>query len=241
MRHPKERDQQEKGRKARHKGKGSKGDRNDAWEELWMGREGRGKLGEVWLFAPVARCKSRLRNRPTMKVQPCRVLKTAKTKSPSFPNYAVIRKDCPVGGGGSLVILVHSSVSFTHLDTSTFSAQDQHIELLAICAEIEGSKYNIFNIYIPPDSATNNYSPDFDGLFSLGDNEAFYFGDFNALRAEWFSSLSNTLLKAVTSSFSMVIPPLPSLVLQIKRFFLQMLRLLRPILFHLCRGVRKLR
>jgi hypothetical protein len=42
------------------------------------------------------------------------------------------------------------------------------MELLAICAVIDGSKYNIFDIYIPPASATNNYSSDFDGIFILG-------------------------------------------------------------------------
>ena len=36
----------------------------------------------------------------------------ASSKSPSFPNYAIVRRDRPVGGGGGLITLVHHSIPF---------------------------------------------------------------------------------------------------------------------------------
>jgi exonuclease III len=63
----------------------------------------------------------------------------AKFKSCSFPNYAIVRKDRPVGKGGGLITLIHNSIFFTNIDSSLFSAQDLSMELLGITASIGGS------------------------------------------------------------------------------------------------------
>ena len=35
----------------------------------------------------------------------------------SFPNYNLVCRDRPVGGGGGLAFLIHHSIPFTHVDT----------------------------------------------------------------------------------------------------------------------------
>jgi hypothetical protein len=105
--------------------------------------------------------------------------------------YNFIRKDRPVGGSGSLAILVHEYVSFPNLDTSQFTTQDQTLTLLAISADVSGLFVDIFNIHIPPASASANNKSDFTSLFNLPSNDALVFGYFNAHHAEWNSSLSD--------------------------------------------------
>jgi exonuclease III len=79
-----------------------------------------------------------------------------KSKTPSFPGYAVIRRDQAVGGGGGLITLVHASIYYTNFDTSPFESENPNIELLAICVDMgDDKKINIFNVYIPPASAIN--------------------------------------------------------------------------------------
>ena len=72
---------------------------------------------------------------------------------PSFSNYAVIRKDRPTGHGGGLAILVHHSVPFMHIDSSTITANDQSLELLAIRISIGSTELDVYNIYLPPISS----------------------------------------------------------------------------------------
>jgi hypothetical protein len=44
-----------------------------------------------------------------------------RSKQPFFPDYAFMRRDRPVGGGGGLAILIHHSVSF---DCSSLTEAD---------------------------------------------------------------------------------------------------------------------
>jgi hypothetical protein len=75
--------------------------------------------------------------------------------------------------GGGLAILVHVSIRYSIIDTSLFSATDQICEGQAIQVSIGGVKTDIFNLYIPPASASPNY--------------------FNAHHAEWFSTHNDSL------------------------------------------------
>jgi exonuclease III len=92
---------------------------------------------------------------------------TVTAKSPVFPGNALLRRDHHTGGGGRLVILVHDTISFTNLDASHFAARDNFTELLAISANIGGSWIDVYNVYIPPHSASHGFIPDFNELLNL--------------------------------------------------------------------------
>lgn len=68
------------------------------------------------------------------------------TKSPFFANYTVLRRDRPTGRGGGLAILVHHSVLFTHIDSSSIFPGDGTAELLGISATINGSPIIVLNV-----------------------------------------------------------------------------------------------
>jgi hypothetical protein len=78
------------------------------------------------------------------------------------------------------------------------------MELLAICANIGGTKIDIFNVYIPPTSASPGYFPNFNKLFDLSDKDALFLGDLNAHHSEWFTSMNDArgdhLVTAVDNS-----------------------------------------
>jgi hypothetical protein len=121
-------------------------------------------------------------------------------KSPTFAGYALLRKDRPVGNGGGLAILVHDSVAFTSIDTSQFLLHDLSTELLTISADVGGVQLDIFNVYLPPASATANFTPNFDELFNLPNNDALFIGNFNAHHPEWCASLDDTRGKSLVSA-----------------------------------------
>jgi exonuclease III len=90
---------------------------------------------------------------------------TTKSKTPSFLGYNVVHKDRPVGRGGGLALLVHDSVCFTDLDVSAYiPPNDQTLELQGISAQINGSYIKVFNVYVPPASASTQYSLDLENL-----------------------------------------------------------------------------
>jgi hypothetical protein len=118
---------------------------------------------------------------------------SSKSKTPPFPGYAVVRRDRPVGNGGGLVILVQDSIPYTNIDISLFSSSSLYIELLAVRVDVsEDLNLDIFNVYIPPASALNNFTPDFDGLLSLSGMNPVFLGDFNAHHSDWYSPLSDS-------------------------------------------------
>jgi hypothetical protein len=82
---------------------------------------------------------------------------SANAKNPSIPNYTVLRKDCLVGNGGGIAILVHHSVSFFPIDLSDLYRGDDIIEIQGVTATINNSPINIFNLYIPPSSSCLNH------------------------------------------------------------------------------------
>ena len=116
---------------------------------------------------------------------------SARSKTPTFPGFALLRKDRPAGRGGGLITLIHESVSFQNKDTSQFSLQDLSTELLAITAEVGGVKLDVFNVYMPPASAVAGFNPNFNLLLDSPNNDALFFGDFNAHHPEWCASLSD--------------------------------------------------
>jgi hypothetical protein len=59
-----------------------------------------------------------------------------KAKDPKFPGYTLLRKDRPVGNGGGVAILVHHSINFIPLDTSTLLPGDAIVELQGISTTI---------------------------------------------------------------------------------------------------------
>jgi hypothetical protein len=56
----------------------------------------------------------------------------ARSIPPTFPDYAFIRHDRPVGSGGGFAILIHHSVSYVNINTSILSNLDPSLELLAV-------------------------------------------------------------------------------------------------------------
>jgi hypothetical protein len=53
------------------------------------------------------------------------------------------------------------------------------------------AKLDIFNVYMPPASASGNFSPNFSDLFELPNNDSLFFGDFNAHHSDWCASLDD--------------------------------------------------
>ena len=72
----------------------------------------------------------------------------ASSKSPSFPNYAIVRRDRPVGGGGGLITLVHHSIPFVEKP----SPLNDPTETILIEAEINSVTFVVANVYLPPQS-----------------------------------------------------------------------------------------
>jgi hypothetical protein len=113
---------------------------------------------------------------------------SARSKQSNFPDYTHVRKDRPAGGGGGLVILIHHSVSFTHIDVSALTDFDLSLELLAVCIEIGSFKLDVYNVYLPPaSSCPTGHRTVFTTLFASPSNDALILGDFNAHHASWYS------------------------------------------------------
>ena len=64
------------------------------------------------------------------------------SSTPSFANYALIRKDRSRNTGGGLAFLIHLSITFTHLPTDLNN--DPVLEIQGITAEIRGAPLNIY-------------------------------------------------------------------------------------------------
>ena len=112
-----------------------------------------------------------------------------KSKDPSFPDYTILRKDRPVGNGGGIAILVHHSVCYTPIDTSTITQGDNTMEILGISASVNKSPMNIFNVYLPPASSCPPlYKPDLEPLLRFSDCDTIIMGDLNAHHGSWYAS-----------------------------------------------------
>jgi hypothetical protein len=113
---------------------------------------------------------------------------SARSKPPTFPNYAFVRCDRPVGGGRGLAILIHHSIPYVNVDVSTLTNLDPSMEILAVCIEIGGSKLDVFNVYVPPVSSwPAGHRPDFAALLYFPSNDSLFLGDFNAHHDYWYS------------------------------------------------------
>jgi hypothetical protein len=77
---------------------------------------------------------------------------SSKSKSPSFPNYNVLRQDRPAGGGGGLIILVHHSVQFTSFDdlSSPRMMLSSRFRLSPLTSMAPPSMFLIFTFPLPP-------------------------------------------------------------------------------------------
>ena len=124
-----------------------------------------------------------------------------RSKTPVFQGYNLIRKDRPTGRGGGLAFLVHDSVRYTDLDvTALIPPGDVTLELQGISAYINGSYIKIFNIYIPPSSASTHYAPNLKNILEV-DDDALILGDLNAHSEAWFSSLSDVRGDSLVGQF----------------------------------------
>jgi hypothetical protein len=113
----------------------------------------------------------------------------SKSKPPKFQDHSLVRKDRPAGRSGSIAFLIHHSVRYSDLDTSSLLPADDHsLELQGITAHINNSEIKIFNIYIPPVSANTAYSPDISKILDT-DDDALVLEDLNVHHSAWFSSV----------------------------------------------------
>ena len=106
-----------------------------------------------------------------------------KSKNPYIRNYTTVRKDCPHGQGGGLLIFIHGSITFSKQPLSPESLSDPHLEELYIKAELGNTKLIISTVYIPPASSCNNeYQSTIEHLLATLDT--FILGDFNMTRPD---------------------------------------------------------
>ena len=104
--------------------------------------------------------------------------------TPRFPDYAIIRRDCPGGGGGGLITLVHHSVPFVE-SPSPFN--DNVSECILIKLKIANIEFSLANVYLPPQSSCpSNFSA---YLAPLLVDDTLIVGDINAHSDLW--SLGN--------------------------------------------------
>lgn len=137
---------------------------------------------------------------------------SAASKPPSFPSYTLVRRDRPGvgrGGGGGLAFLVHHSIHFTNVSTDHLFPGDNTLEHQAISATMDGTPYQIYNLYIPPaTSCPPSYIPDLSNLLEQDNNNVLIVGDFNAHNPAWYSSTQddraaargNAIVTAIDSS-----------------------------------------
>jgi hypothetical protein len=115
----------------------------------------------------------------------------SRSKQPSFKDYSLVRRDRPTGRGGGLAFLVHHSVRYTDIDTSSLIPQNDHVtELQGISVCVKDIQIKVYNIYIPPASANARFTPNISMLLAV-DDDALILGDVNAHDAAWHSSLSD--------------------------------------------------
>ena len=107
-----------------------------------------------------------------------------------FPDYAVIRRDRPTGGGGGLVTLVHHSLNYIEIQTLL---NDNFAESIIVKTTISGLELQIVNLYIPPQSlcAPNFAAP-------ILTNEFFIVGDINAHNDLWLLGANDNRGDAIT-------------------------------------------
>jgi exonuclease III len=119
--------------------------------------------------------------------------------SPKFSNNTLLCKDRPQGRRGRLAFLIHHTVQFSPIDTSSIPADQT--ECQAIRATINGSDVSIFNVYFPPVSlCSRNYCPDLSSIVNFADEDLIVCGDLNAHHARWDSSLSDPRSENITDA-----------------------------------------
>ena len=101
------------------------------------------------------------------------------SRLPSFPAFAVVRKD-RVGGGGGLLTQVHHSVQFSEI---TSPVNDNVTEVIVVQVSIADSVLKIANVYVPPASSC---PPGFcASLTPLLVADTIILGDVNGHDEEW--------------------------------------------------------
>jgi hypothetical protein len=122
---------------------------------------------------------------------------SSKAKSPVFPDYTLICKDRPTGGGGGLVILIHHSVKYSPVDVSLVALSDNTTEVFAVSAVINNTPTLTFNFYIPPSaSCPPRYRPDLNSILNYSDSDTIILGDANAHHATWSSATNSGEIKS---------------------------------------------
>ena len=105
---------------------------------------------------------------------------------PSFPGYAVVRRD-RVGGGGGLLTLVNHSVQFIELPSPI---NDNVSEVIIVQVKVAGNFITIANIYILPVSLA---PPGFAAsILPLLGADTIVMGDVNDHNDEWSLGVSDS-------------------------------------------------
>jgi hypothetical protein len=126
--------------------------------------------------------------------------------TPSFLDFALIRKVRPLSRGSGLAFLIHHSVYYSHVDTSYI--QDSHTECQAVRVKLNGS--DLFNVYLPPvSSCPQDYQPNLSSILYHSDDDILICGDLNAHHEAWDSSLTDPRGDSILASVE--ISPLISL------------------------------
>ncbi|XP_018009037.1 uncharacterized protein LOC108666636 [Hyalella azteca] len=107
--------------------------------------------------------------------------------SPSFPGYALERRDRPGGHGGGLLILIRHDVPYFGQDISPFLCGDTTMKAMAISTPLNGSPLCIINVYSQlASSCPPGYSPELADIISIPE-DCLIVGNFNAHHPSWFS------------------------------------------------------
>ena len=113
----------------------------------------------------------------------------ASVPDPSFPGYAILRRDRPGGGaGGGIAFLIREDIPFLPLNSDSLFAGDRLTEFLSISVSVGPHPLHIFNLYIPPaTSCPVDFSPCLGPVLGQ-DTDVLILGDFNAHHPAWFST-----------------------------------------------------
>ena len=111
-----------------------------------------------------------------------------------FPNYYSLRRDHPDDrGGGTLLSLIHHSLTFTNFPTDHLFHGDSIIKHQGFILMVDDAKLNLINLYIPPVSkCPSGYCPNLDLLLSAHDQDKLIVSEFNALNPSCFSKTAGS-------------------------------------------------
>ena len=67
---------------------------------------------------------------------------------PSFPGFALLRRDRQGGGGGGVAILISHDVEYSPVAVDNLLNANHHLEVLAVQIHLRHFSLNVYNAYI---------------------------------------------------------------------------------------------